>query len=520
MMTDGGGNMGNWSIGAGLTVQDPGKDYFRSETVVAIIVSYWNAIRGPTHSMIFLEERTQMEQEELDFLGRFALLSAVAHDEQQGISFTTLKQLEIGVTSVLFQALCPTIKQDVQYCLSVVVRDECINRYVSLSPSVNERLELVVSKLKGAISTHRQRMSDLMDESMVSIGLFLRHLSVWMRAVVPPFAIEDTIFGWSEPLPQTELDFIAAAVTAHCTCHQRSLIVSAMPATIDKWIKALCLMSAPEVAHFSLCSSTARKKRHRARRQADDEGSETNDAAAWQGLDEAAQRPGYTPDLYIQGLIAGEQAIDKSEVQLSRYPPCVIDVDNMMILWPSTVCERIPLRHTRCTATQNQGQGGAVECELRDFDLAKPAQFVRDFVMELDRMDRRLRGGYAAEWRRWLYRRAASVVWYVNEQAVPETHEPEPEQQTESVLPGTVASTVPESTAGHGQDRATRSEYYLNSHKTRAMQQLLNLPTNEDLNLHLAAAESLCPGTYSKVCGDPYQVAAMDRYLARSLGVG
>ena len=391
-------------VGIGLAMAPPGREEFSSETVVAVLVTYWSAVRGPTHSMIFLEQRTVMSQDELDFLGRFALLSAVAHDEKVGTCFTALQELDVGVTSVLFQAMCPATKLDVQYCLSVAVRDECIDRYVSLSAAVNERLAIVVEKLTSIIGRNPGVGDAVVAESASHVKSLLSHLDIWMEAVVPPCnSIADTLFGNEDNVTKAEKDFLSAAITAHCTCHQRSLIVSSSPTTIDKWIRTLCLISTPEVMQCSLLFSSQfnEEKKKKKKRKADggnhvvgrgleetnstrtlpqqdgsvealspkssfeEQGAEAHtpgslptftplDAAdtakAGQGEDAEGNGGsgaasgvlrGYTPDIFLQGLLAGAMDISKSDVALSRYPPCVVDVDAMVIMWPTTVCQNL-----------------------------------------------------------------------------------------------------------------------------------------------------------------------------------
>eukprot|EP00659_Diplonema_papillatum_P002229 gene2229-3434_t len=69
----------------------------------------------------------------------------------------------------------------------------------------------------------------------------------------------------------------------------------------------------------------------------------------------------------------------------------------------------------------------------------------------------------------------------------------------------------------HG--REAQGMQYLSHEDTRNMKSLLDLPTDEDLNVVLSAAELLCPGTYAKVCGNPMHVADIAE-IVKSMGVG
>eukprot|EP01061_Rhynchopus_euleeides_P002198 TRINITY_DN11690_c0_g1_i1.p1 TRINITY_DN11690_c0_g1~~TRINITY_DN11690_c0_g1_i1.p1 ORF type:complete len:563 (+),score=170.88 TRINITY_DN11690_c0_g1_i1:56-1690(+) len=536
-------------IGAtGMAIPPAGREELSSETVVAVLVTYWSAVRGPTHSLIFLEQRTNMPQEELDFLGRFALLSAVAHNEK-GSTFTVLQELDVGVTSVLFQAMCPVTKMDVQYCLSVAVRSECIDRYVSLSTTVNERLDWVVDQLTMALSRDPD-VDELVGETAPHVASFLQHLDVWMQAVVPPCSnISETIFG-DDNLTTAEKDFIASAITAHCTCHQRSLIVSSSPVRINKWIRTLCLVSTPEVAHCSLLindesgDGAPRRRRRKTKKRTSQPQLDTTESnltlpqgqgasllagtpsdlntpldvaetAALQSTarsfvtspansprDYGSDSYGDTPDLYLQGMVSRPRPAVSDEVP-SRYSPCVLDVDNKVIYWP----------------VRNFHSVSGAELEgLRPTDV-QPAQMVRSFVYDVFRMDKSFRGGYALEWRRLTLRRAAALVSYVDAFASVTTDQLDATQSGHDMR----STSNGGSTSGHGHDSSPRASSpqpdYLDMGKIRQMKQTLNLPS-EDLDLLLAAAELLYPGTYNKVRGDPAQIAAMDRYLKKSLGVG
>ena len=136
-------------------------------------------------------------------------------------------------------------------------------------------------------------------------------------------------------------------------------------------------------------------------------------------------------------------------------------------------------------------------------------------------MDRALRGGYAKEWRRLSLRRAAAVVAFVDAHIQPDALDGTfnlGDVTSNGSLASGAGADIASPRQGGGQN--VQAPEYLDKEKIKQMRTLLAIPSHEDLNYLLAAAEQLRPGTYNKVCGDPLQIAVMDKYLTKSLGVG
>ena len=178
--------------------------------------------------------------------------------------------------------------------------------------------------------------------------------------------------------------------------------------------------------------------------------------------------------------------------------------------------------------THNMNAGTPNASPVGPFEVTsnKVAVCIRHMVHVLYQLHPSLRAGFAMEWRRWYYRHAAAMVHHVhrvtydaNRETIHNNNEsfgtPVPSNDPRSATSTSLASVPADPTSIPDKNTPT----YLTPEQTKTMKTLLELPTDEDLNVVLSAAESLCRGTYSKVCGDPVHVADIAAIM-RAIGVG
>ena len=305
-----------------------------SETIICVLISHWDTVRGPTMLMALCGEEVNLDDDVKTFLGRFALLSAVgsSSDDCDGIRFTSFPELKVGVTSVLFKAPLIHSKnkdQHVQYCLNIVIPESKVDRYVYLSPSTNDRLTWLVKHLQRTISKSMS-LKPLVNSFGDLLRPFLQHLDVWMVSVLrPDMHIAQTLFG-KEPNSKQDKEFLAAVLTAHLRCHQRTIIKGSSSSQINVWIRTLLLASSPDVWQLSNLLPEAEDTASTSAGSIDfDEGE----------ADLKAGKYTYTPDLFLQGVIMSHQLND-FDVQLSRFPSCCVNIDTQTIMTcqPLNVC--------------------------------------------------------------------------------------------------------------------------------------------------------------------------------------
>eukprot|EP01059_Diplonema_ambulator_P033523 TRINITY_DN705_c1_g2_i1.p1 TRINITY_DN705_c1_g2~~TRINITY_DN705_c1_g2_i1.p1 ORF type:complete len:531 (+),score=155.60 TRINITY_DN705_c1_g2_i1:32-1594(+) len=473
-----------------LFFKEPVKQMVSSSTVMTVLVAHWDPVRGPSLALILRDEACSLDEDEIQFLGRFALLSAVPQGEVSGITYTSLPQLDVGVTAVLFQA--PILgKPDthVQYCMNIVVPLHKTDRFVYLSASVNDRLEWTLNEFLMLLKKDITR-EDLANEFRKSLSLFITHLDTWMAAIVPPdFPISATILNE----PNVDKDFLAAVISTHLTYHQRTVIKSHSPATANLWLRALILHSSPDVWQLSRLLPE-------------------NDTAG---------NVRYTPELFLQGVLTTTHIPD-SELQLSRNPSCVIDVDAQQIL----VCR--PLNNYDLMRKQNKKKAMTVPQSelLHPLTQPRPAVCVRSMVAILLQIHPLLRAGFATEWRRWYFRKARAMVTFVElHLQIPRPHDDDGVhvEGGNSVTGQNSMNGSFSVRSGPSQNAELQDDYknmpYLPSEKTKLMKTLLELPTTEDVLLVLSAAEMLHPGTYNKVCGDSIQVNLIAHIVRTQIGI-
>eukprot|EP01064_Diplonema_japonicum_P035714 TRINITY_DN7824_c3_g1_i2.p1 TRINITY_DN7824_c3_g1~~TRINITY_DN7824_c3_g1_i2.p1 ORF type:complete len:545 (+),score=84.18 TRINITY_DN7824_c3_g1_i2:84-1637(+) len=471
---------------------EPLKKSFASSTVVAVLLAHWDPVRGPSLTMILKEEACALEEDEIEFVGRFALLSAVPQGEVSGITYTSLPQLNVGVTAVLFQApLLGKPDTNVQYCMNLVVPEHKTDRFVYLSSSVNDRLQWILNRLLALLSSDITR-EDFCSAFMKPLSLFIAHLDVWVSSTIPPdMHINATILNDGT----IDKDFLAAVISTHLTYHQRTVIRSRRPLMANLWLRALCLQSSPDVWQLSRLLP------------------ETESAAA---------SIRFTPELFLQGVLS-TVPIPDSDVQLSRNPCCLIDVDAQQIM----VCKPF----NSYFRMREHNKKNAITAPQSDLFHALPsfkaAVCVKSMVSILLQIHSSLRAGFAMEWRRWYFRKAAAMVHYVQRHITANylNHDDVGTAQN-SIIHGDMSTSqngsfsvrsVPSGV--EAQEELKRNRMYLSSEKTKFMKNLLELPTDEDVLLVLSAAELLRPGTYSKVCGDPIHVKDIAMIVRSQIGI-
>ncbi|KAJ9449948.1 hypothetical protein DIPPA_27308 [Diplonema papillatum] len=522
----------------GSRMKRPVKLPLASNAVLALIISHWDPVCGPTAFAMMEHENHHLDEGKLEFLSRFALISAVGNQvESDGISFTSLPQLSVGVTSMLFRAPVITLPDGptVQYCLTLVVQESITNRYVYLSNSVNDRLFHIVWKFQHLLKDKAEKptQESVMRELLRYVNPFLQHLDAWLPAAVPPnMPVSQTIFG-DPPSDRWFRDFLAQVITTHLTFHQRTIVRGSDPRQVNMWIRALLLVSSPEAWQLSALLPEKRERAGFHSRvptspmsavhtssdptiiavnspvaSAHEEGSPSGvlspGSPFGQSAGPAAARP-YVPDLYIQGITTSTPIPD-ADVQLSRFPSCIIDVDSNTISVCKPLNNYTVMREHNMYETKKSAKQAPTEGLLFTTVQQKSAVFVKNMVSVLLQVHPCLRAGFAMESRRLYFRRAAAMVVCV--------HDTQHSEGAEAAGADDASAQQPAAAAAPPQGMQ-----YLSHEDTRNMKSLLDLPTDEDLNVVLSAAELLCPGTYAKVCGNPMHVADIAE-IVKSMGVG